>query len=372
MQDISGYEDLFLKNNGERYSAIMGKSINRCYLGINHRLRKLNKEYLNSTSALEKNQSLVMLLNAYEESFLWRVIRWKVSFLEDVKQKLKYGKYRTRIDNSDPHALDYYSVALIVKNEARYMREYMLFYKATGADRIYLYDNDSTDNLMEVIEPFVSSGFVIYQKWPGERVQYSAYRDAIRRTSRRSKWLALVDADEFLYSLKGSMKEQLKGYESYPAVGVNWFMFGPNGHDKRPSGLVIENYTSMIADEDTMVNRHIKSIVRPGKVFTIQHPHFAFYKGREYAVDENKNPIDNTAAFYVINSRAFTVHNHGEVFRINHYYTRSLEDVREKCARGFPDGQPNNKYESMLEKFDCPLKEDRTIQRYLDIVKADY
>ena len=31
-------------------------------------------------------------------------------------------------------------------------------------------------------------------------------------------------------------------YEEWPAVGVNWAMFGTSGHEKKPEGLVIENY----------------------------------------------------------------------------------------------------------------------------------
>ena len=193
----------------------------------------------------------------------------------------------------------------------------MLFYKATGADRIYLYDNDSTDNLMNVIEPFIKEGFVVYQKWPGKVVQQAAYRDAIRRTRTRTKWLAIVDSDEYLFSPCGNMKDQLKAYEAYPGIGVNWRMFGPNGHDKRPNGLIMDNYTTTIANADELVNRHIKSIVQPKMVFTTYHTHYVIYKRHKYAVDEDKNLIDNTNAFYANAGKAFTSHNHSDTFRIN-------------------------------------------------------
>ena len=372
MNSVRDYEELFLKNNSIRLEKILSSKANKCYFLLHPKLRKLYRIFIKSNDLSEKNKILTGLLNSYEESFLWRVNIWRRCTAEDIKKKHDYGRGRIRIDKGDPNVRDYYSVALIVKNESRYIREYILFYKATGADRIYLYDNDSTDNLMEEIEPFVKSGFVVYQKWPGQVVQCAAYRDVIRKTRHRTKWLALVDADEFLFSPKGDMKPQLKVFESYPGVCVDWRMFGPSGHDARPEGLIMDNYTTTIADEDNLLNRHVKSIVQPAKVFTMFHPHFAIYKCREYAVDEKLNVIDNSNAFYPNNSRAFTSHNHSDIFRINHYYTKSLQDLREKCSRGYPDGQPNRDYDDALQKFECPLKEDTSIRIFADKVRKDY
>ena len=168
------------------------------------------------------------------------------------------------------------------------------------------------------------------------------------------------------------MPGQLKAYEQYPGIGANWVMYGPNGHVKRPEGLVMDNYTETYADRNIPVNRHIKSIVQPDKVFTVSHPHFAIYKGRTYAVDERCNKIDNYCAYIKTVGRAFTESHQGQIFRINHYYTKSHEDLKEKCSRGFADGSGRRVFDDVIEMFDFPMEADYGIKPYADIVREKY
>lgn len=364
------FASTYLDNNTIYLNQLMTRRAFRIYAKFNPHFRCLFKAHMNSVSVEDKNYTLVRLVNYVEESIPWRFIRWMLCYKEDRKLSHSYKSQRRIIDNSDSNSKDYYSVAVVVKNEARYMREFILFYQVTGADRIYIYDNESMDNILDVIAPFVKTGFVIYNYWPGNVVQTAAYRDAIRRTKKRTKWLALIDADEFLFSPLGDMKDQLKEYEEFPGIGVNWVMFGPNGHDKRPEGLVMDNYTTTFANQNEVGNRHIKSIVQPDKVFTVHSTHFAVYKGRNYAVDEEKNLIDNTYAHSLCAGKAFTQRNFRSVFRINHYMTRSLEDLRYKCNKGYADGAPNKKFDTALGPFiELPMKEDRVIAPYADIVR---
>lgn len=362
--------NMFLQNN----NAALG--LLRCYsrlfrlaLRTNRKIRRRYAEYCEQTDPHKKNEACAQVLNSFENGLIKRMKRWYMCFAEDIRLHFtQWGKRRT-IDNSEKSRQDYYSVVVITKNSARYIQEFILFYQATGADRIYLYDNDSTDNLMEKILPFTESGFVVYRRWPGKVVQTAAYRDAVRRTKRRTKWLAIVDDDEFLFSPKGSMPEQLRDYEDYPGVGANWVLFGPNGHEASPTGLVMDNYTATFEDGDTIGNHHIKSIVQPRKIFCIHHTHFAEYKRGRYAVDEKKQAIDNYSAVLPNTGKAFTPGNYRDVFRINHYCTKSLEDLRRKCERGFPDGSPNADYDNMVDAFSAPMIEDVAIAPYANIVR---
>lgn len=361
--------ELFLQNNSRVLERIATWKKCRWVWLLNRKIRKLYREYRKETNLEKKNELCAQALNAYDDMIIVKAkLRLKIA-VENVRVfSWQLGKKKT-IDRSDKRSQDYYSVLMITKNSSRYIREFILFYQATGADRVYLYDNDSTDNLMEKIKPFLDSGFVVYRRWPGKVVQTAAYRDAVRRTKRRTKWLAIVDDDEFLFSPKGLMPEQLREYEEYPGVGANWVMFGPNGHDASPDGLVMDNYTTTFEDGNCIGNHHIKSIVQPRKVLTIHHTHYAEYKRGQFAVDEKKQTIDNYSAVLERTGKAFSPMNYRDVFRVNHYCTKSLEDLRRKCLRGFADGAPNPDYDNMVEAFSVPLVEDTVIAPYADIVR---
>ena len=361
---------LFLENNERYLRELRASRFGRLVFRLRPRLRRLYRAYCRASSPRERNQRCAEVLNAYEERFLWKAAKWRICFAEDLRLFLHHAGHRPVTDHSGRGVKDYYSVAVIVKNEARYIREFILFYRSTGADRIYLYDNDSTDDLPEKIAPFVRSGYVVYRKWPGTTVQNAAYRDALRRTRHRTVWLALIDADEYLFSPAGKTSDQLRAYESFPGVGVNWLLFGPGGHDRRPEGLVMRSYTWRIADERNVMNCHIKSIVQPRRVVCMFHAHYAIYRGKGYAVDEKREAIRNTFAFAGRAGRAFTLFNHRDVFRIHHYTTKSLEDLREKCRRGYPDGSPNAVFEEQLRAFETELVQDETIFPLSEQVEA--
>ena len=342
--------EFFLKNNVQLLEERKSKKIHRIAFTFSRRLRYLYDEYLKADTDEEKLDACVAVLNEYDECFLRKLYTRIINLKEDVVLRIESLGRRKVIDHSDHSIQDYYSVVVVIKDEARNMREFILFYKLTGADRIYIYDNGSTDNLLEVIEPFLKNGFVVYKRWPGKVAQAPAYRDAVRRTKKRTKWLAILDADEYLFSPKGSMPEQLKDYEEYPGVGVNWILFGDNGHDRRPEGLVMDNYTTALADHNYYLNCLIKSIIQPDQVSSINHTHFAVYKKGRLTVDEKKNQIDNRNAFFVGQGKAFTAENRRDKFRINHYKTKSS-------------------YEKELLPFRAQLEEDNTIRPYADLVR---
>lgn len=371
-EELSDRESIALQHNETMIEAL--RNSRQIWLArlMSRELRKTYAAYEKADHPASRLELGAEVLNLFDQSISRRLRLFYQCWKEDIHARRQRSGRSKVIDHTDRNVRDYYSVAVIVKNEARYIREFILFYRATGADRIYIYDNDSTDHLLDEIEPFLQSGLVVYIRWPGQVVQRAAYRDVVRRTRNRTRWLAIIDADEFLFSPRGSMPQQLRDFESYPGIGVNWVMFGPNGHDRRPEGLVMDNYTTTIADRDYIVNCHIKSIVQPKEVLLTNHTHFSYYKRNVFAVDERKSRIDNRNAYAPSAGRAFTANNHTDIFRINHYSTKSLEDLEEKCARGYADGASNLDYERALQPFRGPLVEDDVIKPYADLVRKQY
>ena len=116
---------------------------------------------------------------------------------------------------------------------------------------------------------------------------------------------------------------------SHPNAGglaVNWCIFGSSGHITKPEGGVLENYT-MRAEDDFPANQHIKTICDPTKVFFYGHVHFPTYRRGFHNLDEDgrivRGPITEQVHFSKI--------------RVNHYFSKSLEEYQEKRIRGMAD-----------------------------------
>jgi hypothetical protein len=96
-------------------------------------------------------------------------------------------------------------------------------------------------------------------------------------------------------------------------------MFGSNGHENRPSGPVISEYTRRAAEP----NRHVKCFVRPEWVAKYRNPHSWYYQGMRSAVTEIGKRVGGS----------FSVPPTAETAWINHYHHKSDQDYFEKAAR---------------------------------------
>lgn len=253
---------------------------------------------------------------------------------------------------------DYLSLVVIIKNEAPYIREWVSYYILNGVDRFYIYDNESTDNPAEVLKDYIESGKVVLINCPGKAKQMPVYNDALSRYRYKTRWLMIVDADEFFVTQDGSkISDFLKDYENYAALAVNWVMYDSNGHVKRPEGLVIENYKTVHGLPNPK-NLHVKSIVNPRKVKMCVNPHYCEYKKDFYAVNENFEKVIGPVTEMQSVSK----------IRVNHYYCKSYEEYEAKVNRGLADSY--HKYDIKKEDYLYEdAQEDLIMARHVSAVK---
>lgn len=127
----------------------------------NNRRRKIRLRRMAYICILLFPLFILLLLRAY--FIMWRVRRQK-------RKEETTASYKYRL-----------SIVAIAKNESDYIGEWLAFHKLIGVEKVFLYDNDSTDNMREVLEPYIADGFVVYNEVHGKRKQCDAYEDALRR-----------------------------------------------------------------------------------------------------------------------------------------------------------------------------------------------
>ena len=186
------------------------------------------------------------------------------------------------------------TIATMLRNERRWLREWIEFYLMMGVNHFIIYDNGSNDLPLDVLQYYIDQGRLTYVPWPPQSVpppetfhtrleewqynwfkdaletclfdewiihkhapcQMAAFSDAIRRTKGGvSRWLGVLDVDEFIFPVPTSgfrsIAELLRHEENADNIVVYGGTFGTSGHiehaaRRRPGdplqALVIEEY----------------------------------------------------------------------------------------------------------------------------------
>jgi len=268
------------------------------------------------------------------------------------------------------------SIVSIIKNE-RNIREWIEYHLLVGVSHLYIYDNESTDNLKEKLQPYIEKGVVTYIYFPGKCQQFAAYNHAINFFKYETKWMAMIDGDEYIVPVKEGttlpqvineieqnyMKHPMRNsmYSGVGAIGINWRVYGTSGHKKTCNGLIIENYNYR-AEDDYFQNVHIKSIYNPRVVMEIKNPHFGYLHPDWICISEKGSYIPGP---FFYDSRC-------EKLRINHYFSKSEEELLSKNQRGWPDGdlQRDDSKELYEAKVNCNKVYDPIMERYIEGVKG--
>jgi len=151
------------------------------------------------------------------------------------------------------------------------LKEWLIHHLNLGFDCIYLFDHLSKVPLEEELYNFDPRVTTIRISGNLKKIKsFCMELSLLIGRSINADWIIHLDADEFLVlNTFNSVKDLLYEFDNASMVGINWLMFGTNGHIKTPDGLVIENYTQC----DSTLNPHIKSFVRPKEVSRILNPH---------------------------------------------------------------------------------------------------
>ena len=261
------------------------------------------------------------------------ILKWKcIYFLSWIKSILPTIK-RHFIKLDIPSKKYNVAVCSIFKNEAPYLKEWILFNHIAGVDHFYLYNNNSEDNYKDVLSEFIDSGLVTLNQWEKNQAQIECYKDGISKYAKECKWLGFIDIDEFIVPKStNDIYSFLREFEKNTgAVKIYWKMYGTSGKiDRKLSGLVTEDFTvSWPKYYDVgkcFYNTAFEFNFNSKKNNLLHHNFWASYKGREIP------PVN------VFNHVCIGTYNKLDSLnvpmQINHYFTKSYSEYAAKRTKG--------------------------------------
>jgi hypothetical protein len=209
----------------------------------------------------------------------------------------------------------YFTIGAIFKNEAHILKEWVEHYLYHGVDHIYMINDYSTDNFLEILQPYIDKKIVtLYNCESGQKcvgIQDAKYNYFFQSHLKETVWFGILDLDEFLYAPdKIDLKVVLRKYDNETQLRVNWVHFGSSNFDKQPSNVVANfinrgEYNSIKNGPNGRYNSY-KSIVKTdGNVKLGIHSHMYNNNnnGKNVSFDEENTPL--LINHYAIQSKDF-------------------------------------------------------------------
>src|ERR1700722_17968479 len=103
------------------------------------------------------------------------------------------------------------SICALFKNDAAYVLDWLEYHRHIGVEHFYLYENESTDNTLEILQPYVQKGIVEIIPWAAvpdhqelrsqhfDIYQMKAFNNCIHRCNGITEWLAVIDINEYIF-----------------------------------------------------------------------------------------------------------------------------------------------------------------------------
>jgi hypothetical protein len=241
------------------------------------------------------------------------------------------------------------AICAIFREEAPFLDEWLTFHSGIGVTHFFLYNNRSTDAFRPVLDPWIARGAVTLHDWPqAVEPQLPAYRHCVRNYRHIARWIAFIDLDEFLFSPRMvDIRPILRDYIDLPGVLVYQLFFGAAGHATRPP-TPLANAFIRRATPDKVCGG--KTIANPRMIYAVRSPHvFKYWSGEALDTLRRALPKGRTEPVF-------------DTLRINHYWSRSIEDLRTKVQRGDASSRrPRILEEHFVYEAQLNTVEDRSI-----------
>lgn len=191
--------------------------------------------------------------------------------------------------------MNYLTVGTLWKNENYYALDFIRYHRVVGVEHFIIFNNAVEDDYsLEELLKNEKDVEVIRFTPTVTQMHQEAWGQLIKYNQGKTKWLALIDADQCLVPAKiDDVKEVLKDYEEFACLQINWHSFGSSWQEKRLPGAVYERFL-LRGSGDCIYSAHTQFICQPDRTLPIKtpEPHYCLLPEGEVSVNTNKEKIN--------------------------------------------------------------------------------
>jgi hypothetical protein len=266
----------------------------------------------------------------------------------------------------------------IMRNECPYILEFVAHYHLLGFDRMFIATNDNTDRSLILFERLAGIGLIDclpHSVPPDGNPQRNGYRLGFAAAKQAAKefYVYPVDADEFLCLTEdATIHDYLDRFPEAHSICFNWRFYGSNGHQIRPTGLVMENYTYRCGDSHR-ANRTLKTLSLQDDNLRGFGPHFPHHFNIEKvtAIYSDGELLDPTRFRNGETHQSWASPDHGLAI-LRHYGLKSVEEYEIRRGRGSGKGQSDDRYrDEYFTLYDQNIAHDPVPEIWLTKVKTE-
>lgn len=166
------------------------------------------------------------------------------------------------------------AVIAIFKNEQLIIKEWIDHYLWQGVEHFYLIDNDSDDNYLEVIQPYINKGLITLYRLPEKYKQREHYNTVFNQIKNDIEWLIICDIDEYFFGLKEKLSDFIKNKDDFDYFVCNWINFGSNGYIEQPNDIRTSFTKRFFDTKKSLGGCHEKYIAKASVIDDIWVHHF--------------------------------------------------------------------------------------------------
>lgn len=228
-------------------------------------------------------------------------------------------------------------VVAFFQNDQGFLREWLLFYLSQGIEKVFLIDNESSDESLKELKPFVDRGlvevFTAKKGLPFRDQVVESYNRVVTLKKSQFDYFLFIDSDEFLVFPEGESLVQWIFSKGGWGYVFNWAIFGHNDIDDLSSNQFMIEYLNRRFVDLHDEHFHVKSLVSTQIPFQFlngnpHYPELPWGKRLRWSTDEAFHSTQRKINF-----------SNG---KINHYWYRTLDfykNVKVPRRKAFDGGR---------------------------------